>query len=85
MVTASEIKPQGPHGFDPLAEQGEGQFFYPSESTVVQTCGCDSCIVLWVIDCCWFCLFAIRLFLVHAIEICRAAAIHIIIMSGSCK
>ena len=25
-------------GFDPLAEQGERQFFCPSESTLVQTC-----------------------------------------------
>ena len=27
-------------GFDPLAEQGEKQFFCPSESTPVQTCLC---------------------------------------------
>ena len=27
-------------GFDPLVGQGEGQFFYPSKSTLVQTCLC---------------------------------------------
>ena len=38
---ASEFKSKkDPAGFVPLAEQGEGQFFYPSESTLVQTCLC---------------------------------------------
>ena len=37
VVTALQFKSEGP-GFDPLAEQGEGQFcFYPSESTLLHT------------------------------------------------
>ena len=32
-----EFKSKDP-GFDILAGQGEGEFFYPSESTLVQTC-----------------------------------------------
>ena len=36
---ASEFKSEDP-GFDPLAGQGEGQFFCPSESTLVQTYLC---------------------------------------------
>ena len=38
-LRASEVKSEDP-GFDPLAAQGEHgeQFFYPSVSTLVQTC-----------------------------------------------
>ena len=39
MVTASEFKAED-SGFDPLVGQGEGEFFYPPESTLVQTCLC---------------------------------------------
>ena len=39
VVRASEFKADDP-GFDPLAGQGEVQFFCPSESTRVQTCLC---------------------------------------------
>ena len=39
MVCESEFKSDDP-GFDPLVGQGEGQFFYPSESTLVQACLC---------------------------------------------
>ena len=39
VVSASEFNSEDP-GFDPLVGQGEGQFFYPSESIVVQTCLC---------------------------------------------
>ena len=36
VVIESEFKSEDP-GFDPLAGQGQGQFFCPSESTLVQT------------------------------------------------
>ena len=36
VVSTSEFKPEDP-GFDPMVGKGEGQFFYPSESTIVQT------------------------------------------------
>ena len=36
-VTASEVKSEDP-GFDPLVGQNEGQFFCPSESTLVHIC-----------------------------------------------
>ena len=39
VVSESEFKSKDP-GFDPLVRQGEGQFFCPSESTLVQTCWC---------------------------------------------
>ena len=39
VVTESELKSEEP-GFDPLAGQGEEHFFYPSVSTLVQTCLC---------------------------------------------
>ena len=39
VVRASEFKSED-LGFDPLAGQVEGQFFYPSESSLVQTCLC---------------------------------------------
>ena len=38
-ITASDFKSKD-SGFSPLAGQGEGQFFYSSESTRVQTCLC---------------------------------------------
>ena len=41
VVRASEFKSEDP-GFDPLAGQGRAQFFYPSESTFVQTSLCLS-------------------------------------------
>ena len=37
VVRASEFKSEDP-GYNPLTGQGEGQFFYPSESTLVETC-----------------------------------------------
>ena len=56
MGRASEFKSEDP-GFDPLAEQGEGQvFFYPPESTLVQTCLCLTlcvCVGGWVCVCGW--------------------------------
>ena len=39
VATASEFKSKDT-GFDPLVWQDEGQFFCPSESTLVQTCLC---------------------------------------------
>ena len=39
VVRASELKSKD-SGFDPLAGKGERQFFYPSESALVQTCLC---------------------------------------------
>ena len=39
VVRALEFESEDP-GFDPLAGHGERQFFYPSESTLVQTCLC---------------------------------------------
>ena len=39
MVRLSEFKSKGPW-FDPLVGQGEGQFFFSFESTLVQTCLC---------------------------------------------
>ena len=36
VVSASKFKSEDP-GFDPLAGHGERLFFYPSESTLVQT------------------------------------------------
>ena len=41
VVRASEFKTEDP-GFDPLVEQGEGQFFCPPELNRVQTCLCLS-------------------------------------------
>ena len=38
-VVRQNSNPEDP-GFDPLVGQGEGQFFCPSESTLVQTCLC---------------------------------------------
>ena len=37
VVGVSQLKSKDP-GFDPLVEQGEEQFFYSSESTLVQNC-----------------------------------------------
>ena len=39
VVRASEFKSEDP-GFDTLPGQSEGQFFCPSESTLVQNCVC---------------------------------------------
>ena len=39
VIRASEFKSEDP-GFNPLVEQGEGEFSCPSESTLVQTCLC---------------------------------------------
>ena len=46
VVRVSEIKSDEP-GFDPLAFHGEGQFFCPSESALVQT---------------WLCLASLRVY-----------------------
>ena len=37
VVSASDFKFEDP-GFDPQVGQGAGQFLYPSEATLVQTC-----------------------------------------------
>ena len=39
VVRELELKSEDPR-FDPMVGQGEGQFFCPSESTLVQTCLC---------------------------------------------